>query len=573
MTTAMRLGNGLARLSFGALTGISLLILPIMASHTAMAQSNRPAALTGTVSSAAEGKMEGVVVSAKRQGSTIMVSVSTNAQGQYRFPKDRLEAGTYDITMRAVGYTLKPTTATIPSSGATQLDLRLAKAGADLLPLQLTNSEWILSAPGTPEQKLGLLRCLDCHGMQRPIFSKEDASEMAYTLQRMTAHSANSSPNFPFFHQNASEILSRPPTKVMEDFAAYIASINLSTGETWPYRLRMQPRPTGKSTQAIVTTYDLPEGAAPHDTMLDKAGNVWYSDFQHHYIGKLDPKTGKVTRYPVPISKPGFPTGGLMITMDKDGNIWEAMMGQAQIAMLDPKTEKVTIHLAPDWDKGDTRFTMIDALHSHVDGKLWTKTNGGPDPGHANKLYQFDLATKKFNEILPPPGKRDIAAYGLISDLDNNVYGLDNTASQRQIWRTSAKTGETTYIDLPIGVGGARRGHIDSQNRLWFSQFHANRYARYDAKTRNLTVWDVPVPYAGAYDVQFDDVKYAWGADMSTDLVQRLNVETGEWSSYLLPTSINTRHIDVQKNPNGLSSMWTEGQQTGKIVHIEPLTE
>ena len=72
--------------------------------------------------------------------------------------------------------------------------------------------------------------------------------------------------------------------------------------------------------------------------------------------------------------------------------------------------------------------------------------------------------------------------------------------------------------------------------------------------------------YAGAYDVQFDDVKYAWGADMSTDLVQRLNVETDEWSSYLLPTSINTRHIDVQKSsdPHVLSSMWTEGQQNGQ---------
>jgi len=53
--------------------------------------------------------------------------------------------------------------------------------------------------------------------------------------------------------------------------------------------------------------------------------------------------------------------------------------------------------------------------------------------------------------------------------------------------------------------------------------------------------------------------------------VQRLNVETGEWSSYLLPTSINTRHIDVQKSPNGLSSMWTEVHQSGKIVHIEAL--
>jgi streptogramin lyase len=539
-----------------------------------MAQNHGPAALTGTVSSPEEGKMERVVVSAKRPGSTIMVSVSTNAQGQYSFPEGRLAPGAYDITMRAVGYTLKPTAVTIPSGGSTQRDLMLAKAAPDVLALQMSNSEWLQSAPGTEVQKLGFLRCLDCHGLQRPIFSKETAEEMAFTVQRMGAHSSNASPNFPFFHESASEELSGPPTKANYELASYIASINKSSGDSWPYKLKPQPRPTGNSTQAIITTYDLPDQAAPHDTLLDKAGNVWFSDFQHHRISKLDPKTGKVTHFPVPLSRPGLPTGGLMITMDQDGNIWEAMMGQAQIAMLDPKTEKVSIYLAPDWDKGDTRFTMIDALHSNVDGKLWTKTNGGPDPGHANKLYQFDLATKTFHEVLPPEGKRDIAAYGLVTDLDNNVYGLDNNPIQRQIWRTNAKTGKTTYIDLPIGVGGARRGHIDSQNRLWFSQFHANRYARYDAKARNITVWDVPVPFAGAYDVQYDDVKYAWGADMSTDLVMRLNTETSEWDTYLLPTSINTRHIDVQKSsdPNVLSSMWTEGQQSGQIVHIEPLT-
>ena len=573
MTTTTRLGNIFARLSLGAMTSTALVTLLAAGSHPAMAQNRGPAALAGTISSAQEGNMEGVVVSAKRPGSTIMISVSTNAQGQYSFPQDRLAPGAYDITIRAIGYTLKPTTATIESGGSTHLDLSLVKASADLLALQMSNSEWVQSAPGTPAQKMAVLRCLDCHGLQRPIFSTKNTSELAFTLQRMTAHTANASPNFPFFLQNASERLSSPPTRGQVELASYLASINLSSGETWPYKLKTLPRPTGKSTQAIVTTYDLPDAAAPHDTLLDKAGNVWFSDFQHHRISKLDPKTGKVTHYPVPMSKPGFPTGGLMITMDKDGNIWEAMMGQAQIAKLDPKTEKVSIYLAPDWDHGDTRFTMIDALHSNVDGKLWTKTNGGPDPGHSNKLYQFDLATEKFKEILPPAGKGDIAAYGLITDLDNNVYGLDNNPDQRHIWRTDAKTGETTYIDLPPGVGGARRGHIDSQNRLWFSQFHANGYAVYDPKSGHVTQWDVPVPYAGAYDVQFDDAKYAWGADMSTDLVQRLNVETGEWSSYLLPTSINTRHIDVQKsaNPDVLSSMWTEGQQTSKIVHIEPL--
>src|SRR5262249_24561740 len=128
MTTATRLGNVVTRLSFGAITSMSLLALPIAGSHPAIAQSHGPAALTGIVSSPEEGKMEGVVVSAKRPGSTIMVSVSTNSQGQYSFPQDRLAPGVYDITIRAVGYTLKPTTATIESGGSAQLDLNLAQA-------------------------------------------------------------------------------------------------------------------------------------------------------------------------------------------------------------------------------------------------------------------------------------------------------------------------------------------------------------------------------------------------------------------------------------------------------------
>src|ERR1700692_3377637 len=322
MTTATRLGNVLTRSFFGAIASMGLLALPIVGSHPAVAQNDGSAALAGTVSSPEEGKMEGVVVSAKRPGSTIMVSVSTNAQGQYSFPQDRLAPGAYDITIRAAGYALEPTTAAIQSGSSAQFDLRLAKAAPDVLALQMSNSEWMQSAPGTPGQKIALLSCLDCHGLQRPFFSKDNASEMAITVQRMRAHTPNASPNFPFFLQDASEILSGPPTKAQADFGAYIASINLSSGETWPYALKTQPRPTGKSTQAIVTTYDLPDDAAPHDTLLDPAGNVWFTDFQHQFISKLDPKTGKVTRYPVPVSKPEFPTGGIMITMDKDGNIW-----------------------------------------------------------------------------------------------------------------------------------------------------------------------------------------------------------------------------------------------------------
>jgi streptogramin lyase len=35
--------------------------------------------------------------------------------------------------------------------------------------------------------------------------------------------------------------------------------------------------------------------------MLDRAGNVWYSDFGQMFLGKMDPKTGQVTQYPIPV--------------------------------------------------------------------------------------------------------------------------------------------------------------------------------------------------------------------------------------------------------------------------------
>ena len=63
-------------------------------------------ALAGNVSSGAEPAMEGVVVSAKRDGSTITVSVVTDEAGRYAFPANRLAPGQYAISIRAAGYDL-----------------------------------------------------------------------------------------------------------------------------------------------------------------------------------------------------------------------------------------------------------------------------------------------------------------------------------------------------------------------------------------------------------------------------------------------------------------------------------
>ena len=67
---------------------VGLAIIAVLA--TSVKGAGPSAALSGVVSSQAEGPMEGVVVTAKRAGSTIAVSVVTDKAGLYSFPANRL---------------------------------------------------------------------------------------------------------------------------------------------------------------------------------------------------------------------------------------------------------------------------------------------------------------------------------------------------------------------------------------------------------------------------------------------------------------------------------------------------
>src|SRR6185436_19794527 len=92
------------------------------------AQTQPPAALTGHITSAEEGAMEGVLVSAKLAGS-VTVTVVSDAEGRYSFPASKLQAGHQVISIRAVGYDLVKSPDVIVAPGRTvTADLQLTKA-------------------------------------------------------------------------------------------------------------------------------------------------------------------------------------------------------------------------------------------------------------------------------------------------------------------------------------------------------------------------------------------------------------------------------------------------------------
>ncbi|MBO0754026.1 MAG: carboxypeptidase regulatory-like domain-containing protein, partial [Bradyrhizobiaceae bacterium] len=108
------------------------------------------AALTGAVTSAEEGAMAGVTVTATPVGpkSTISVTVTTDDHGRYSFAAGRLAPGTYALAIRAVGYDLDgKVTATVAASAPAVANLRLKTTSN--LPSQLTSAEWLASWPGT----------------------------------------------------------------------------------------------------------------------------------------------------------------------------------------------------------------------------------------------------------------------------------------------------------------------------------------------------------------------------------------------------------------------------------------
>src|SRR6266404_6698983 len=96
-------------------------------------QSSKPVALTGVVTSDAEGPMEGVIVKAKRVGGTITISVVSDEHGRYSFPADKLKPGPYNLTTRATGYEISNKSMAVTVANNTTADLKLNKASPAVL--------------------------------------------------------------------------------------------------------------------------------------------------------------------------------------------------------------------------------------------------------------------------------------------------------------------------------------------------------------------------------------------------------------------------------------------------------
>jgi len=353
----------------------------------------------------------------------------------------------------------------------------------------------------------------------------------------------------------------------MKAAAAYLVSVSLSNPDAQEYSFKTLPRPKGRSTKVIITEYDLPrKEALPHDVIVDADGHAWYSDFGNQFVGELDPKTGKVTDYPLETLRQDQPKGPLGMEFDPEGNIWIGMSYQAGASKIDRKTKHVTTYPLPrEWQGITSQTNMVTPTHMDVDGKVWMEdTENG-------RVFRLDIATGKWEDrgqATTAKGET-IRGYGLPADKDNNLYLM--SFGDTRIGRLDAKTNVAQIWSTPMTRSRPRRGRFDDQNRMWFAEYAANRIAMFDPKTEQIKEWKLPTDWSQPYDVvPTKGAAEVWTGSMLTDQVTRLNTKTDEIVEYLLPRNTNIRRVFVVDNGTR-PVLWVGNNHGSAIVKVEPL--
>jgi virginiamycin B lyase len=522
-------------------------------------------ALTGQVSSQKEKVMEGVVVGAKKDGSTMTVNVVSDAKGRFTFPSDKLEPGHYTLKIRAAGYDLEgPQSVDVTAGKTATANLKLKSA--ENPSAQLTDAEWLLSIPGTEQQKSFLLGCNGCHTIERIVKANKSADEWVQVFRRMSTYAPGSTPLRP---QVTVGGVQRDRTRGVDpmEIGTWLANVNASYNSKQGFPLKTLPRPKGKATRTVITEYDLPRKLAmPHDVIVDGDGMVWYSDFGDQFIGRLDPKSGKVTDFSIPELKKGFPRGTLDLQSDKDQNLWVSLMYQGGIAKFDRKAEKFTVYPVPkDWQGNHTQQSMVSPTNSHVDGKVWTNNQD------THSIYRVDVTTGEYEnlgEFKIPGENRTINAYGIPSDSQNNLYLLEFGANN--IGRIDAKTKEFKIYSTIAQGTRPRRGRFDAQDRLWFAEYGANGVGMLDPKSGQIQEWQLPIPWSAPYHVVPDKNGDVWIGSMWTDRVTRLDPKSSQFTDYLLPRETNIRRVFVD-NTTSPVTFWVGSNHGASILKLEPL--
>jgi len=233
------------------------------------------------------------------------------------------------------------------------------------------------------------------------------------------------------------------------------------------------------------------KGAHPHDPAVGADGALWFTEQMKNKIGRLDPKSGEFKEYALKVEDSG-PHG---LVADREGNIWFTGNFKGYIGKLDPHTGAVTEYKIPDPKGEDPHTAVFDGQ-----GVLWFTFQT------ANMVGRLDPRTGKIDLKKVPTA--DSHPYGIaINSKGSPIFCEFATNKMAKI---DPKTMEITEFLLPEGAR-PRRMAIDSNDRIYFTDFSQGHLGRLELASGAVKMWDSPGgPKSAPYGIAITPDGMVW---------------------------------------------------------------
>jgi len=192
------------------------------------------------------------------------------------------------------------------------------------------------------------------------------------------------------------------------------------------------------------------DGGSKHTVRLDRTGKVWSSG---GFLSRFDPETGKFKTF--------YDDDGYVydVKPDKTGDVWFTNPFTNKIGKVDGKTMKVTKWPMP------TKASHPRRMEIGPDGMIYVGEYGG------DNIAQFNPKTQTFKEF-PLPGP-DPSPYAM--GFDAAGYLWYDSHNMDEIGRLDIHTGQVTEYPFPHDELAMREFFCDAQGHMWYGTAPNNK--------------------------------------------------------------------------------------------------
>jgi virginiamycin B lyase len=287
--------------------------------------------------------------------------------------------------------------------------------------------------------------------------------------------------------------------------------------------------------------FDVPAGSQPHDVAAAADGTVWYTAQGSGELGRLDPATGEVTE--VPLGAGSRPHG---VIIGPDGAPWITDGGLNAIVRVDPTSSEVRVFPLPSGQPD----ANLNTAGFDPGGTLWFT-------GQAGVYGRIATGSDQVEVFDAPEGP---GPYGITVTSNGDVYYASLAGSH--VGRLENGTTEVSVLEAPTPEQGTRRVWVDSDDRIWASQWNAGQVAVYDPDADEWREWRLPGESPQAYAVYVDDHDIVWLSDFGANALVRFDPATEQFTSFPLPSN----PADVRQIHGRPGEIWGAESAADKLV-------